>query len=239
MRLVSRGDLDGLTRTVVVTDNEKIDEILLIHPQDITDGKAGIYGTDILADVPYHPACARWFDRHLQTENNPRPPARSEGAYALAPSAAGLVYQYYGCAAKMPQVQELARETDRLDSRMVIAAAMAHSILDRACTTSVGALLSRYGGGGHRGAGTVTLPLERADDAVAEIIGTLKYEAEALATSAPAAEASPAAVRVRHSSGPPQLASAAEVPPEPSPRLQVRLFRPRGAWIGGNRRTTR
>jgi nanoRNase/pAp phosphatase (c-di-AMP/oligoRNAs hydrolase) len=49
----------------------------------------------------------------------------------------------------------------------------------------VGALLSRYGGGGHRGAGTVPLPPARAESAVTEIIDTLKAEADVLATAAP------------------------------------------------------
>ncbi len=37
MRLVTRGDLDGLTSAVIITAKEPVDEILLIHPQDITD----------------------------------------------------------------------------------------------------------------------------------------------------------------------------------------------------------
>ena len=37
MRLVTRGDLDGLTSAVIITMKEPIDEISLVHPQDITD----------------------------------------------------------------------------------------------------------------------------------------------------------------------------------------------------------
>ena len=39
MRLVTRGDLDGLTCAVLLTSCEDIDEIVLVHPQDITDKK--------------------------------------------------------------------------------------------------------------------------------------------------------------------------------------------------------
>ncbi len=37
MRLVTRGDLDGLTSAVIITMMEQIDDVLLVHPQDITD----------------------------------------------------------------------------------------------------------------------------------------------------------------------------------------------------------
>jgi len=34
------GDLDGLTSAVIITLKEPIDEIALVHPQDITDKKS-------------------------------------------------------------------------------------------------------------------------------------------------------------------------------------------------------
>jgi len=37
MRLVTRGDMDGLVAAVQITTMEKIDALELIHPQDITD----------------------------------------------------------------------------------------------------------------------------------------------------------------------------------------------------------
>ena len=37
MRLVTRGDLDGLACAVIVSTFETIDDILLVHPQEITD----------------------------------------------------------------------------------------------------------------------------------------------------------------------------------------------------------
>jgi hypothetical protein len=294
MRLVTRGDFDGLTCAVIITSNETIDEIALIHPQDITDKRFEIHKTDILANVPYHPDCGKWFDHHLQTENNPRPPRRFDGAYGLAPSAAGLVYEYYGGKDKMPKLEELVHEADRLDSaqltweevlnpkdyillgytidsrsghgtfegyfnmlvdmlktkpireilkhpdvkgrcermltddssfreallansrvdgnvvvndfrnleriptgnrflvyalypdinvsvrvhwgpqRHFVVAAVGHSIFNRTCKTNVGELLSRYGGGGHHGAGTTPLRPERADAALDEIVEALK-----------------------------------------------------------------
>src|SRR5581483_1419124 len=120
MRLVTRGDLDGLTCAVIITMKEPIDEIVLIHPQDITDKRIEIGRGDILANVPYHPSCGMWFDHHILTESNERPPADVKGRHAIAPSAARVVYDYY--TEKYPNDPELLRheklvaETDRLDA---------------------------------------------------------------------------------------------------------------------------
>ncbi|HTQ78826.1 MAG TPA: exopolyphosphatase, partial [Thermoanaerobaculia bacterium] len=116
MRLVTRGDLDGLTCAVLLSFNEQIDSISLIHPQDISDGRADIQPGDVIANLPYHPGCAMWFDHHQHTATPNIPPESFRGAFAQAPSAARLVYQYYGGEEAMPQFAELVRETDRLDS---------------------------------------------------------------------------------------------------------------------------
>jgi hypothetical protein len=116
MRIVTRGDLDGLTCAVLLSLNEDIDGIALIHPQDITDGRADIRPDDVIANLPYHPGCAMWFDHHLHTATANVPQGEVRGAFAEAPSAARLVYEYYGGEAAMPRLAELVLETDRLDS---------------------------------------------------------------------------------------------------------------------------
>src|SRR4029078_9122685 len=47
MRLVTRADLDGLTSAVIITMKEPIDELLLVHPQDITDKRIEIRGAEM------------------------------------------------------------------------------------------------------------------------------------------------------------------------------------------------
>ncbi|HEV2718689.1 MAG TPA: exopolyphosphatase, partial [Thermoanaerobaculia bacterium] len=295
MRLVTRADLDGLTSAVIITMKEPIDEILLVHPQDITDKRVEIRPDDILANLPYHPNAGKWFDHHLLTDSNETPPAQFEGRHRVAPSAARLVYEYY--VEKDPSLERFAKlvdETDRLDSAQLtpddvenpqgtillgytidsrtglgnfeeyfrqlvawlrtlpieevlqqpevrrrvdrirneqeefrsllqrnsfqvnnvvvtdlreierlpagnrflvyslfpeanvslrvhwgpshqsVVAAVGHSIFNRTCKTSVGDLMSRYGGGGHRGAGTCILPIEKAADAIEEILFELQ-----------------------------------------------------------------
>jgi hypothetical protein len=64
MRLVTRGDMDGLVSAVLITSIEDVTSLALIHPQDITDNKFEVREGDILANLPHHPNCAMWFD-HL------------------------------------------------------------------------------------------------------------------------------------------------------------------------------
>lgn len=298
MRLVTRGDLDGLTSAVIITMKESIDDILLVHPQDITDKAIEIGPDDVLSNLPYDPRCGMWFDHHLLTDSNEKPGEGFKGKYRVAPSAARLVYEYYlekdPDDAALLRLAKLVEETDRLDSATLtpddvdnprdyillgytidsrtglgafdayfkklvewlktmsieevlaqpevrerverirseqaefktllqrnsfqlhnvvvtdlrevnnlpagnrflvynlfpdanvslrvhwgprhdsVIAAVGHSIFNRTCKTSVGELMSRYGGGGHRGAGTCVLPLANAADAIDEILFELQ-----------------------------------------------------------------
>ena len=113
MRLVTRADLDGLACAAMFMENEKFDELLLVHPQEITDKKIEIRAEDTLANLPYHPNCGRWFDHHLLTDSNEKPPAQFEGIYREAPSAAHLVWEYFG---RPEHHRHMVEETDRFDS---------------------------------------------------------------------------------------------------------------------------
>ena len=115
MRIVTRGDLDGLTAAVLITEMESIESIELIHPQDLTDKRFEIRAGDILANVPYDPRCSKWFDHHELTESNEKPPKKFDGLYKKAPSTARVVYEYYRNP-KLDRFSELLAETDRMDS---------------------------------------------------------------------------------------------------------------------------
>jgi hypothetical protein len=115
MRLVTRGDLDGVTSAVLISIMEKIDDIELIHPQDITDKKFEIKKNDIIANLPYHPNCAMWFDHHEFTIGSERPPDTFKGKHEIAPSVARVIYDYYA-SDKLEPYEDLVKETDRFDS---------------------------------------------------------------------------------------------------------------------------
>lgn len=119
MRLVTRGDLDGLTCSVLITSVERIERIELVHPQELTDRKFRVEPGDILANLPYDPACALWFDHHELTESNLRPEGSFRGRYGIAPSTARLVHDYYAAihgAERFERYAELLDGTDRLDA---------------------------------------------------------------------------------------------------------------------------
>ncbi len=117
MRLVTRPDLDGLTCAVLLSRCEAIDEVALVHPQEITDRKVAVGPEDVLANLPYHPACGMWFDNHLLTDPRSVPPSSFRGRYAQAPSAARVVHDHYAAAhPELACYEALLAETDRLDS---------------------------------------------------------------------------------------------------------------------------
>ena len=57
-----------------------------------------------------------------------------------------------------------------------VAAAVGHSIFNRTSRTNVGELMSKYGGGGHKGAGTCLLPAAQADALITEMIEAMKRD---------------------------------------------------------------
>lgn len=293
MRLITRGDLDGVTSAVLLSEMEEIDSIELIHPQDITDKRFEITGKDIMANLPYHSNCAMWFDHHELTDSNEKPPAGYKGKHAIAPSVSRVIYEYYN-SDSLRKYEQLVKETDRLDSAQLtiedvtdpkgvillgftidsrtgigsfkdyfnnlvtwlrtmpmdevlkqpdvvqrtrrmkdanaeflsylkahsqrdgnvivtdflsvekvpvgnrfliytifpevnvsvrlqwgpekkfVAATLGHNIFNKSCKTNIGQLCSKYGGGGHRGAGACVLDPKDADSRIKEIVEALK-----------------------------------------------------------------
>jgi hypothetical protein len=114
MRLITRGDLDGLTGAVLVTSMESIDGIELVHPKDMQDSKVAVTNKDIIVNLPYHPKCAKWFDHHFGTEEA-EVTHKFDGRYGVAPSASRLVFEYYDHPS-LDKFGELVSETDRVDA---------------------------------------------------------------------------------------------------------------------------
>jgi len=54
MRLITRGDADGLACAVFVTIMEKIDSIIFAHPKDMQDGIVDVRKGDIICNLPYY-----------------------------------------------------------------------------------------------------------------------------------------------------------------------------------------
>ena len=293
MRLVTRGDLDGLTCAILLHEVEAIDDVALAHPKDVQDGRVNLSENDILANLPYDERVGFWFDHHSSQQSMADRPGGFKGAYEIAPSAARVIANHYG-ADKFARFEELLKETDRLDAAQLtpedvvnpqgwillgltldprsglggfreyfqklvdlgrkqrveeilqeeevagrvkrlreedqaflrhlnevselhdnviymdvrgmkglpagnrflvytlfpeanvsmrvadglagkfISVQVGHSIFNRTCKTNVGELMAKHGGGGHRGAGTCQPTMDVAEDAVKDILETLK-----------------------------------------------------------------
>ena len=94
-RLVTRSDFDGLVCAVLLKELDLIDDIKFVHPKDMQDGTILITGGDITTNLPYVEGVHLAFDHHLsetirvgEKDNHIISPE--------APSAARVVYDYYG-----------------------------------------------------------------------------------------------------------------------------------------------
>ncbi len=117
MRILTRGDLDGMTSSVLLSITEKVTDIRFAHPKDVQDGKIPCTADDIVVNLPYVPGCGYWFDHHVSEEQKLENIGKFKGAFAVAPSAARVVYDFYANRQKdFAPYLRLLEETDRLDS---------------------------------------------------------------------------------------------------------------------------
>jgi hypothetical protein len=92
-------------------------EMLQVHPRDMQEGKVKATADDIVCNLPYASGCGLWFDHHISEEAPERTPASFKGTYALAPSAARLVYNYFvGDHPELKRFEPLLQVIDRFDS---------------------------------------------------------------------------------------------------------------------------
>ena len=116
MRLVTRSDFDGLICAVLLKKVQQIDSIQFVHPKDLQDGKFAVTAEDVLTNVPYVPGCGLWFDHHATEIARVVGQVEFQGDCRLAPSAARVVYDYYGGASRFPGIEEMMFEVDKADS---------------------------------------------------------------------------------------------------------------------------
>ncbi len=116
-RLVTRSDFDGLVCAVLLKDLDLIDDILFVHPKDMQDGKIAITDNDITTNLPYVAGCHLAFDHHLSETVRNSADIKNHIIDANAPSAARVVYDYYGGQAKFPTISsDMMDAVDKGDS---------------------------------------------------------------------------------------------------------------------------
>lgn len=101
-RLVTRSDFDGLVCAVLLKKMDLIDDITFVHPKDMQDGKVAITDRDITTNLPYVEGVHLAFDHHLsETLRLDESPA-NHVIDPDAPSAARVVWRYYGGHGEFP-----------------------------------------------------------------------------------------------------------------------------------------
>lgn len=120
-RLVTRSDFDGLVCAVLLNELDIIDDIKFVHPKDMQDGKVEITNRDITTNLPYVAGAHLAFDHHLSETLRNQSGLANHVIDANAPSAARVVYDYYGGAKAFPNITtEMMDAVDKADSAQYV-----------------------------------------------------------------------------------------------------------------------
>ena len=117
-RLITRSDFDGLVSAALLRELQMLDDIMFVHPKDMQDGLIEVTSRDIITNLPYVPSCHLCFDHHQSEALRNGHIVRQN--YILDPdadSAARVVYNYFGGAARFRNIsQEMMGAVDKCDS---------------------------------------------------------------------------------------------------------------------------
>lgn len=116
-RLVTRSDFDGLVCAVLMKEMDLIDDIMFVHPKDMQDGKVNVNCHDITTNLPYVEGVHLAFDHHSSEMLRNHGQRDNHIIDPQAPSAARVVYNYYGGATRFPAISnEMMVAVDQADS---------------------------------------------------------------------------------------------------------------------------
>ncbi|MFW5645688.1 MAG: exopolyphosphatase [Acetivibrio ethanolgignens] len=116
-RLITRSDFDGLVCAMILKELNLIEDIKFVHPKDMQDGKIPVTDKDITTNLPYVPGVKLAFDHHSSEETRAGGSKPNHIIDGAAPSAARVVYNYYGGKKKLPRItDEIMEAVDKADS---------------------------------------------------------------------------------------------------------------------------
>ena len=116
-RLVTRSDFDGLVCAVLLKELNILKDIKFVHPKDMQDGKIEVTDNDITTNLPYVPGVYMAFDHHLSETIRVQGKPDNHIIDPDAPSAARVVYNYFGGQERFPKVSvEMMEAVDKADS---------------------------------------------------------------------------------------------------------------------------
>lgn len=116
-RLITRSDMDGLVCGILLKELDLIDDIMFAHPKDMQDGLIEVGPEDITTNLPYVEAAYLSFDHHASEASRVDGSPDNHVIDVDAPSAARVVYEYFGGAKAFPRVSEsMMVAVDKADS---------------------------------------------------------------------------------------------------------------------------
>lgn len=116
-RLITRSDFDGLVCAVLLKEMNLIEDIKFVHPKDMQDGKIEVNENDISTNLPYAKGIGLAFDHHLSETIRNTEKLDNHIIDPNAPSAARVVYDYYGGKTRFSMISdEMMEAVDKADA---------------------------------------------------------------------------------------------------------------------------
>lgn len=116
-RLITRSDMDGLVCGVLLKELELIDDILFAHPKDMQDGFIDVTKNDLTTNLPYNAGAYLVFDHHASETTRIKGQPDNHIMDIDAPSAARVVYDYFGGKKTFPRISDdMMEAVDKADS---------------------------------------------------------------------------------------------------------------------------
>jgi len=115
-RLITRADFDGVVCGGLLYEQGLIDDVVFAEPRELQTGTFPVKPSDITANLPYVPGVHHCFDHHASEVIRVGEKANLT-IDDQAPSAARVVYEYYGGPEGFPHVSKaLIHAVDKADS---------------------------------------------------------------------------------------------------------------------------
>ena len=116
-RLITRSDMDGLVCGILLKELGMIEDITFAHPKDMQDGLIEVGPNDITTNLPYVEGVYLAFDHHSSEVSRVADHPYNHIIDPDAPSAARVVYRYFGGAGGFPNISEdMMTAVDKADS---------------------------------------------------------------------------------------------------------------------------
>lgn len=116
-RLITRSDMDGLVCGVLLKELDLIEDVTFAHPKDMQDGLIEVGPDDITTNLPYVEGVYLAFDHHASEVERVKSKPENHVIDAKAPSAARVVYDYFGGAERFPNIApDMMDAVDKADS---------------------------------------------------------------------------------------------------------------------------